>query len=123
MILRIVGWLINLGEFLIALNLLTLLIAAFVKRFRSAAGGLLFGSAGVWAVALTVWSAFTVYAGWGWFLTILGLVLGGVGIVPVAFFCLAFSRDWMELGELIFQCALVTGAYYTAKRMMLEQKL
>jgi hypothetical protein len=28
------------------------------------------------------------------FLTIVGLALGGVGIVPVAFFCLLFSRSW-----------------------------
>jgi hypothetical protein len=37
MIVRIVGWLIRAGEFLIAVNLLTLLIAAFVKRSRELA--------------------------------------------------------------------------------------
>ncbi len=118
MIVRNVGWLIRAGEFLIAVNLLTLLIAAFVKRSRELAGGLLYMSGYVWAMTLIAWSAVTVYAGWGWFLTILGLVVGGVGIVPVAFFCLLFTRHWADLGELLFQCVLAIAGYAFGPRLM-----
>ncbi len=120
MIVRMVGWLIWAGEALIAVNLLVLLLAAFARRVREGAGGLLFMSGWVWAIGLTVWSAVTIYSGWGWFLTFIGLLLGGVGVVPVAFFCLLFSRNWAALGELLFQCALVAGAYSLAPRLMRE---
>lgn len=120
MIVTILGWLIHVGEILIGVNLLTLFIAAFVKRFRSLGGGLLFVSAGVWALTLTLWCAVTVYSGWGWFLTVLGLALGIAGIIPVAFFCLLLGREWLELLELLFQIALVFGGWHIAKRFMVE---
>jgi hypothetical protein len=118
MIIRFLGWLIHVGEFLIAINLLTLLIAAFVKWFRDFAGGLLYMSTWVWAMTLIFWCAMTVYTGWGWFMTVIGLVLGVVGLVPVAFLYLLFCKEWLNLLELLFQVVLVTGGYYLAKRLM-----
>ena len=118
MMVGIVRWLIYAGEILIAVNLLTLLIAAFVRQFRESAGGLLYMSGYVWAMTLIVWSAVIVHAGWGWFLTILGLAIGGVGIVPVAFFCLLLSRHWADLGELLFQSALAVAGYIFGPRLM-----
>lgn len=117
MIIKFLGWLIHAGEFLTAINLLTLLIAAFVKRFRDFAGGLLFMSVWMWAMTLILWCAVTVYMRWGWFLTVIGLLLGGVGIVPVAFLCLLFGREWLNLFELLFQVALATSGYYLATRL------
>lgn len=121
MIVTILGWMIHIGEFLIAANLLMLLMPAFVRQFRGFNSGLLFTSTGIWALTLIVWCAVTVYSGWGWSLTILGLVLGGAGIVPVAFLCLLLNKEWLELLELAFQGALIIGGYYTARRLMAEK--
>ena len=120
MIIRILGWLIRAGEFLIAVNLLTLLIAAFVKRSRRAAGGLLLFSSIAWALILTVWSTVTVYSGWGGFLAIVGLLLGIVGIIPMAFFYLLFNAHWFDLMDLLFQVALVLGGGMISTRLMAE---
>jgi hypothetical protein len=117
MMVRIVGWLINFGELLVIIDLLMLLLAAFVKRSRGAAGGLLLFSAIAWALTLTVWSAVTVYSGWGGFLTVVGLLLGIVGIIPVAFVCLLFNAHWFDLLELLFQAALVAGGFYLSTRL------
>lgn len=118
MIIRIVAWLIRGGEVLIAVNLLTLFIAAFVKRFRGTAGGLLFASSIAWALILTVWSAVTVYFGWGGFWTAVGLLLGIVGIIPMALFYLLSNAHWFDLMELLFQVALVLGGWLLAPRLM-----
>jgi len=120
MIIRILGWLIHAGEALIAINLLTLLIAVFVKRFREFAGGVLYMSGYVWAMTLIVWCSVTVYMGWGWLLTILGWALTGVGIVPVAFFCLLLSRNWASLGELFFQLVLAIFGYALGPYLLRE---
>ena len=112
---------IHAGESLIAINLLTLLIAAFAKRFRGVAGGLLLFSVSAWALTLTVWCAARVFFDHGWFWTIIGLLLGGVGIVPVAFVSLLLGREWVDLFELLFQVALVFGGWYIASRLMMEK--
>jgi hypothetical protein len=120
MILRIVGWLVNLGEALIAINLLTLLTAALVRRFRGAAGGLLLFSASVWALTLTAWCATRVFFDHGLLLTIFGLLLGGVGIVPVAFVSLLLGNEWPDLLELLVQVVLVFGGWYIASRLIVD---
>jgi hypothetical protein len=118
MVIQIMAWLIRAGELLIAVNLLMLLLAAFVKRFRGAAGGLLFASSIAWALILTVWSAVTVFYGWGGFLMAVGLLLGIVGIIPMAFFYLLSHAHWFDLMELLFQVALVLGGWMLAPRLI-----
>ncbi len=118
MIVTVLGWLIRAGEILIALSLLALSVAAFVKRLRGGAGGLLLFSSNVWALILTVWSAVTVYYGWGGFLTVVGLLLGIVGIIPMAFFYLLFNAQWLDLLELLFQVALVLAGWLITPRLM-----
>jgi len=115
--LRVIAWLIRGGEILFALNVVALIAAVIAKRLREPVAGLLFLSTWFWAVTLTVWCAVVVYAGWGWFWTAFGLLLGVIGIVPVALVCLVLKRDWMNLAELVFQTALVIGAWILATRI------
>jgi len=117
---RIVGWLIRAGELLIVVNVPMLLLAAFVKRFRGAAGGLLLFSSIAWALILTVWSTVVVYSGWGGFLTVVGLLMGIVGIIPMAFLYLLFNAHWFDLMDLLFQVALVLGGWLITSRLMAE---
>ena len=121
MILRIVGGVVNFGELLIIVNLPMLLLAVFVKRSRGAAGGLLLFSSIAWALILTVWSTVTVYSGWGGFLTVVGLILGIVGIIPMAFLYLLFNTHWFDLLDLLFQATLVVGGFYLATHIMQSQ--
>jgi len=121
MIIRIVGWMVGLGELLLAINLITLLVAVFVKRFRRTAGGLLFAAMWVWGLTLIVWCAVRVFFDHGLFLTICGLLMGGVGIIPVAFLSLLFGREWIDLLELLFQATLVLGGWQIAKRLIAQE--
>jgi hypothetical protein len=118
MLVRIVGWFVNLGEALIALNLVTLLVAALIKRTRGFGAGLLFLSSQFWAISLWVWCIAQVYMGWGTFWLVVGLLLGGIGIIPVAFICLIVVHDWGALGDMIFQLALVFGGYILSSRII-----
>jgi hypothetical protein len=121
MILRILGWLVHVGEALIAINLLTLLIAAFAKRARGIAGGLLLFSTNVWALILIASCTALVFLNHGWPLTIIGLLVGGVGIIPVAFVSALVNRAWLDLFNILFQVALVAGGWYMATRLMMKE--
>ena len=105
------GRLIHIGEALIAINLLTLLLAAIVKRLRGIAAILLLFSASVWALILTVSCTALVFLNHGWPLTIVGLLVGGVGIIPVAFVSTLVNRAWLDLFDILFQVALVAGGW------------
>ncbi len=101
MLIRIVGWMVGLSELLLAINLITLLVAVFAKRFRRTAGGLLFAAIWAWGLTLIVWCAVRVFFDHGPFLTIFGLLMGGVGIVPVAFLSLLVE----ESGLICWNCS------------------
>jgi hypothetical protein len=127
MVLRILGWLIRIGELLVFLNLLSLLVASMMRRYRPIAASTLFLSTQYWAVTVTVWSCVAVHEIWGWFWTAFGLFLGIVGIIPVAFLCLLISRAWSSLFELLFQVSLVVGgsaiSFIMQKRLIDARKV
>jgi len=120
---KTVGWMIGVGEALIVANLFALLVGALAKRLRRFSAGLLFASTQYWALALTVWCAAAVYSGWGWVWTLIGLLLGIVGIIPVALILLLVNRQWFDIVELLFQAVLVCGGYLLSARMMRQDHI
>jgi len=117
-VLRILGWMINIGELLIVGNFVCVPVGLLVKRARDFSGGALLMSGQFWALTLVVWCAVEVAQRWGLPWMIAGLLTGGAGVVPVAFFGFLFTHTWPELGELIFQVTLVTGSFGLSKWML-----
>ena len=91
MLIRIVGLMVGLGELLLTINLITLLVAVFAKRSGGPLGAAVCCYLGMGS-PLIVWCAVRVFFDHGPFLTIFGLLMGGVGIVPVAFLSLLVGR-------------------------------
>jgi hypothetical protein len=110
MVIRVMDILINLSELLILFDLLAVLTSIFFKRLRMRVALLLYLSMCYWMVVSTVWCTTFVYNDYGLFLMIVGLVLGIVGIIPVAAICTLIHRDWVNLGEIVFQVALIIAA-------------
>jgi hypothetical protein len=118
MIVRILGWLIDLGELLIVLNLPVAIIAILVHRARGFGGRTLRLSGHFWSLTLILWCAVEVFHRWGWPWILIGLFAGGIGIVPVAFFGFLFSRAWAASGELYLGCMIVIFAYGLSRWMI-----
>ncbi len=104
----------------IAVAILLCLSALLIKRLLRFTGFSVYLCVILWTVSLCLWCGAKVYRCWGLLLLILGILFGGVGVVPVAFLCFLSGHSWRELFELLFQFALIVAGNLVAP-WMLEQ--
>jgi len=82
----------------IFVTVLILLPMSLFKRTRESAGkGMYYVS---WLLAATTWflGCAVTFASWGWIALIIGLLLGGVGVVPIAILAAFISLEIYSLG-------------------------
>ncbi len=118
MFFRVVGWLQTACLLAIGVAAVVSLLATFIRRMRGVAGGILYLCFILWVISLCLWSGANIYLGWGTFLLIVGILLGGVGVVPVALLCFLFTKQWGQAFDLLFQVAVIVAGYYTLSWMM-----
>lgn len=108
-------------EFALAVSIFVFLPLAIWRKTRGAAGvGLLITS---YIFGLTTWllSAAVTFGSFGWFGLILGLLVLGVGVVPLAIIGAIFKLDNGGLALVLFVMVVVTfgaragGAYAASK--------
>jgi hypothetical protein len=73
-------------------------VAILSRRSRTSYGIFLFISSFLFAANLELWSALNLYQEWGLTALIIGLLMGGVGVVPLAFLALAVHAQWADAG-------------------------
>jgi hypothetical protein len=68
-------------------------LGMFQRTHRFAGAGLLIAS---YVFGLTLWAggAAATFAYWGWVALLIGLILLGVGVVPMGFLALALHGEW-----------------------------
>lgn len=96
--------------------LITVLVSVFLLGPASlfppsrgfAAMGLIVASH-VFGAILWVWAMAYAYTVWGFFGVIVGLMLFGVGVVPVALLAALLHGDWATLGLIVFAGILAIG--------------
>lgn len=117
----------GIGAVTLALLIVIALPLSFVKRCRAAC-----------AISFVYWSYFTgvclwmtslllTITLWGYFAVIIGLLMGGVGVLPIAILACLFKGEWLILFALLFQLIQVIGAriygVYLVKKVDDEQRL
>lgn len=94
----------------VAVVLFVLLPMACFRSTRSAAGsGLICAS---WVFGATTWflGATVTFATWGWIAVLIGLLLGGVGVVPIGILVAFFSIESMSLGVSLIVMVIIVFA-------------
>ena len=71
------------------------LVAILSRRSRTSFGTFLFISSFLFAANLELWSALNLYQEWGLTALIIGILMGGVGVVPLAFLALGVHGQWV----------------------------
>lgn len=106
---RVLPWLMWLCFWGVGFNILILLPLALIPPTRGWAGlgfylsSYAFGLTGWFMGLLLTWSL------WGLVAVILGLVIMGVGVVPIAIVATLFNGMWLELGVLVLAVVLAYG--------------
>jgi len=116
--LQFVAILIRLGEILLVVNLVALVVRTNTKHYGVQTATLLLLSSQFWGFAFWVWCIAVAYQFWGLRTVVLGVLLGGVGIIPVTGIGLFVDHYWPELGQFTFQASLALGSYVLASRMV-----
>jgi hypothetical protein len=115
---KVMPWLNLASEILLGIAVLVLLPMSFFRKSRPLAGiGFYFGS---YVFGLTLWafSCLVCYYIWGYMALIIGLILAGIGVMPVAVIASLFTGHWSLLWSLIFQIVLTFGTRYLGMRLI-----
>jgi len=117
-------WVINLADHLAALAYFVLIIGGLaglvIRPARSVCGFALYVASAAVGVDIWLWSIATVKVIWGTVATIIGLLLAGVGVIPMALIASLFHHEWLPLGYLVINLVILWFMQF-AGGLMLEK--
>ena len=91
---KIFPWLTVAFWIALLVSLVVLLpLSAFRKTRLMASYGLYFGSY-IFGTMAWVWGFLLALMLWGWMAVIIGIILGGIGVVPIALLACLFNGQW-----------------------------
>ena len=91
-------------------SIFSLLPTALFRRTRGIAGLGLFIASYIFGATLWVWAFLLTYMLWGWGALIIGLLIMGIGIVPISMLATIFKGEWYLLGNLVLLLFFTFGA-------------
>lgn len=112
---HLVWYIVALAQAMIVLTIVLFLpLAAFERTRRGAVAGLV-AAAFVFGLATWMLGLIATFEAWGGLGVVIGLLLGGVGLVPLGMLAALFSAHWLVLGQLVVGCALTVAARWLAR--------
>lgn len=105
-ILPFVSWLTGI---LFAINIIALLVA-ISRKARGVVGVIIFISSYVYGLQTWITGLLVTLAIWGWGAVIIGLILGGVGVVPIGMLATAVHGHWSIFFVLLINVILTYGS-------------
>lgn len=117
---RVYPWLVIINGILLLAVIVVLLPLAIFRRTRPYAGAGVYFSSFVFGLTLFIWSLLITYALWGVVGIVVGLLLMGVGVVPIAILACLFHGLWSVIGQLLLLLAISLGARFFGIYLMMR---
>jgi len=86
------------------------LVAAIAPRARGVSGLIIYVSSYVYGLGTWIFGLAVTLALWGWLAVIIGLLLGGVGVVPIGMLAAIFNGEWGVFWTLFISLILTYGS-------------
>ncbi len=102
-------WLLKISAVVLAICIFILLPLSVFKKTRAYGGIGIYLSSELFGITTWIWSFLIAYQLWGFIGIFLGILLGGIGVVPIAILATIFSAEWSYLGELILLLLITLG--------------
>ena len=106
----------NLYPWMLATSAVAFISSAFIflplsafKNLRAFCGLYIFRSSYVVGVTLWAWCLLLTYFIWGWIAVVIGLLLVGIGIFPMAMLATGFTGAWPIFFQVVLWAAVVYG--------------
>jgi hypothetical protein len=101
-----INWLAGI---LLLINVLLLILAIFPK-IRGVAGIIIYVSSYVYGLSAWIFGLAVTLALWGWLAVVIGIILGGIGVVPIGLLAAIFHGEWGIFWTLLFTVVLTYGS-------------
>jgi hypothetical protein len=119
---RAYPWLVAINAIAFLIVLFVLLPLSIFRRTRAFGGGGIYISSFLFGLGLWVWCLLISYTLWGVGGVVVGLLLGGVGVVPIAFFASLFHGLWSILGQILLLVAITFGTRFLGIFLMMKSE-
>jgi len=117
---RVYPWLVIINGILLLAVIFLLLPLAIFRRTRPYAGGGIYFSSFFFGLTLFVWSLLITYSLWGVVGIVIGLLLMGFGIVPIAILACLFHGLWSIIGQLLLLLVISLGSRFFGIFLMMR---
>ena len=107
---KVYPWLIVIFAIALIVSVFILLPLAIFRRTRGIAGIGIYVSSYAFGLTLWVWCQLTTYTLWGGFAVVIGILMGGVGIVPLAIIASLTKGLWAIALQMVVIAVLTFGA-------------
>lgn len=118
---RVYPWLVLIATLAFFVTILIFLPLALFRRTRGFAGTSTYFASYVFGLTLWVLGLLVSYTLWGVFGVLAGLLLGGIGVVPIAMLACLFNGLWPTLGELALLAAITFGSRFLGYYIMTKE--
>jgi hypothetical protein len=119
---RITPWLFSISWGVLAFAFLGFLPLCASKETRGVGGLGLHISSYAFGATLWFWSLLLTYTTWGWIAVIIGLLIAGVGVLPIALLATAFKGEWAIFGQLLLLTVATFGARFLGIHFMVRHE-
>jgi hypothetical protein len=120
---KVLPWLLRVAAVTLAVVFFVLLpLTAPWRTRRFAAKAMLYAS-GIFGVTLWVWGLILTYDLWGGVAVLVGLLLLGVGVVPMAMLATLLAKLWPTFGQLLLLAVLTYGTRRFGRKLLLKLQL
>ena len=109
---KIYPWLLKISEIVFDVCVLVLLPLCIFRKLRPWCGVGFVYSSYIFGILLWAFSCLFVVDVWGYFALVVGLLLAGVGVVPVALLASVIRGEWSVFGNVLFGIVLAFGIRY-----------
>lgn len=98
-------------------------ILCIFRPSRRFAGGAYLVSSYVFGAVLWIMSALTVYAAWGGFAVFVGVMVLGIGVVPMAIWILVSDAQWLSVANIALLGGSLVGSRLLGAWIIARQNL
>jgi len=107
---KILPWLSMVMAVVFVLDVLIILPLGIFRKTKALSGIGLVISSYVYGLTLWLWTLLLTYVIWGGIAVIAGLLIVGVGVVPMAMLATAFKGEWSLTGQIVLLLVLTFGS-------------
>lgn len=89
---------------------LALLLVALIPKARGIVGLIIYISSYVYGLSAWIYGLAVTLTLWGWLAVIIGVLLGGLGVVPIGILAAIFCGEWGIFWTLLLTVVLTYGS-------------